>query len=62
MVPEHVELVLERHGEELVTGDGGKTDAKGNPCSQMVRRTINVNRISGPFGASTCVWRLSLGG
>ena len=62
VVPEHVGIVLERRGEELVTGDGGQTDARGNQCARVVRRTIKGNRIAGQLGSSTCVWRLSLGG
>lgn len=62
VVPEHVGLVLERHGAELVTADGGQTDANGNQCARIVRRTITGNRIKGPFSTGTCVWRLSLGG
>ncbi|MEO5725867.1 MAG: hypothetical protein ABI134_23140 [Byssovorax sp.] len=55
-------LVPERRAEELVTGDGGQTDTKGNQCARVVRRTIKGNRITGLFGSSTCGWRLALGG
>lgn len=63
---EHVGIVVERNGDQLLTADGGQTDSAGHQCSELISRKLDgstLTRTDGiPSGPMKVTWRVHFSG